>query len=132
MKAIEKLARSNKKKDWTFKLRMEDLTEMETCVEVFEKATNALRIKYVSSHDEKYRTLYEELLSLEESDEEAAKVVVNSFCKEHNEEYQMVMFRLGMGRLKYDYWDWANATKYVSRLQEAYDRVNDGDETPFL
>jgi hypothetical protein len=33
-----------------------------------------------------------------------------------------------MGRLKYDYWDWANATKYVARLQEAYDRVNYGED----
>ena len=113
---------------WTFKLKMEDLTEMETCIEVFERGANALRIKYVTSHDEKYRDLYEELLALEEDDEKAVEELVKSFCEEHNEEYQMVMFRVGMGRLKYDYWDWANATKYVARLQEAYDRVNYGED----
>jgi hypothetical protein len=114
---------------WTFKLKMEDLTEMETCIEVFERGANALRIKYVTSHDEKYRDLYEELLALEEDDEKAVEELVKSFCEEHNEEYAMVMFRVGMGRLKYDYWDWANATKYVARLQEAYDRVNYGEDT---
>lgn len=114
---------------WTFKLKMEDLTEMETCIEVFERGANALRIKYVTSHDEKYRDLYEELLALEEDDEKGTEELVKSFCEEHNEEYQMVMFRVGMGRLKYDYWDWANATKYVARLQEAYDRVNYGEDT---
>ena len=114
---------------WTFKLKMENLPEMETCIEVFERGANALRIKYVTSHDEKYRDLYEELLALEEGDEEGTEELIKSFCEEHNEEYQMVMFRLGMGRLKYDYWDWANATKYVARLQEAYDRVNYGEDT---
>jgi len=121
MKVKEKLG-------WTFKLKMEDLTEMETCIEVFERGTNALRIKYVTSHDEKYRDLYEELLALEEGDEKGTGELVKSFCDEHNEKYEMVMFRLSMGRLKYDYWDWANSTKYVARLQEAYDRVNYGED----
>jgi hypothetical protein len=119
---------TKEKLGWTFKLKMESLSDMEDCITVLETATNALRIKYVTSHDEGLRNLYEELLTLDEKDEKGAKKLVDTYCKKNNQEYQMTMFQLGMGRLKYDYWDWSNTVKYVERLQDAYDRVNEGTD----
>jgi hypothetical protein len=119
---------TKEKLSWTFKLKMESLSDMEDCVDVLEKATHALRVKYETSYDEKFRDLYEELITFDSKDEKGMLKLVNSYCKEHKQEYQMVMFKLGMGRIKFDYWDWFNSQKYVERLQDAYDRVNYGTD----
>lgn len=123
------------KQGWTFKLKMDHLQEMEDCIDVFHNATRALRNNY-ERHDPLHRELFEELLAIEDdetiTDEDKGTVkeeTVINFCLDHKLDKDAVLGWIFIGRLKPDYWNWANATKYVARLQDAYDRVNYGEDT---
>ena len=119
--------RVSEKQGWTFKLKMDDLQEMETCIETFKAGAHALHNKYLR-HDQLHRELFEELLAIEGDDTVTAEETIINFCLDHNLDKDAVTTWLVIGRLKYDYWEWANATKYVARLEEAYDRVNYGED----